>query len=53
MYSDNSIDFLEVVIDPYSKVIPQTRYGYPLEDSEPILSREELRSNMLIPILKD
>ena len=53
MYSDNSIDFLEVVIDPHSKVIPQTRYGYPLEDSEPILSREELRSNMLIPILKD
>ena len=53
MYSDNSIDFLEVVIDPYSKVIPQTRYGYPLEDSEPILSREELRANMLIPILKD
>jgi acetolactate synthase-1/2/3 large subunit len=53
MYSDNSINFLEVVIDPHSKVIPQTRYGYPLEDSEPILSREELRSNMLIPILKD
>ena len=53
MYSDNSIDFLEVVIDPHSKVIPQTRYGYPLEDSEPILSRDELRSNMLIPILKD
>jgi acetolactate synthase-1/2/3 large subunit len=53
MYSDNSIGFLEVVIDPYSKVIPQTRYGYPLEDSEPILSREELRANMLIPILKD
>ena len=53
MYSDNSIDFLEVIIDPHSKVIPQTRYGYPLEDSEPILSREELRANMLIPILKD
>jgi len=53
MYSDNSIGFLEVIIDPHSKVIPQTRYGYPLEDSEPILSREELRANMLIPILKD
>ena len=53
MYSDNSINFLEVIIDPHSKVIPQTRYGYPLEDSEPILSREELRTNMLIPILKD
>jgi len=50
MYSDNSIGFLEVVIDPYSKVIPQTRYGYPLEDSEPILSREELRAKMLNPI---
>ncbi len=53
LYSDNSIRFLEVRIDPNSKVIPQTRYGYPLEDSEPILSRDELRANMIIPIIKD
>ena len=53
LYIDNSIGFLEVKINDNSKVIPQTRYGYPLEDSEPILSREELRSNMIIPILKD
>jgi acetolactate synthase-1/2/3 large subunit len=53
LYIDNSIGFLEVKINDNSKVIPQTRYGYPLEDSEPILSRDELRSNMIIPILKD
>jgi acetolactate synthase-1/2/3 large subunit len=53
MYIDNSIKFLEVRINPDSKVIPQTRYGYPLEDSEPILSREDLKANMIIPILKE
>jgi acetolactate synthase-1/2/3 large subunit len=53
LYSDNSIRFLEVRIDPDSKVIPQTRYGYPLEDSDPILSRDELKANMIIPIIKD
>jgi hypothetical protein len=45
LYIENSIGFLEVKINDDSKVIPQTRYGYPLEDSEPILSREDLRSN--------
>ena len=53
MYIDNTIKFLEVRINPNSQVIPQTRYGYPLEDSEPILSREDLKANMIIPILKE
>lgn len=53
MYVKETVNFLEVIIDPTSKVIPQTRFGYPLEDSEPILTREELKSNMLIPLVKE
>ena len=51
MYESQEINFLEVVIDPDSKVVPQTRFGYPLEDSEPALSREELLENMIIPTI--
>jgi len=53
MYNDSALDFLEVIIDPEARVVPQTRYGYPLEDSEPILTREELRDNMIVPIIKE
>lgn len=51
MYIDKSLNVLEVMIDPTSRVIPQTRFGYPLEDSEPALSLRELEDNMLIPLL--
>ena len=51
MYESQEINFLEVVIDTDSKVVPQTRFGYPLEDSEPALSREELLENMIIPTI--
>jgi len=53
MYNDGILNFLEVIIDPEARVVPQTRYGYPLEDSEPILTREELRDNMIVPIIKE
>lgn len=44
--------FMEVMIDPEAQLIPQARYGYPIEDSEPSLSRDTLRGEMLIPILE-
>jgi acetolactate synthase-1/2/3 large subunit len=53
LYVNNSIGFLEVKINDNSTITPQTRHGYPLEHSEPNLSRDELRSNIIIPILKD
>lgn len=52
MYIDNDINVLEVVIDASSKVVPLMRAGFPLEDSEPALSIQELEENMLIPLLQ-
>ncbi|MHB9023836.1 MAG: thiamine pyrophosphate-binding protein [Armatimonadota bacterium] len=40
--------FCTVVISPDHRVIPQVRFGRPLEDSEPYLDRQELAANMLI-----
>ncbi|BEI38360.1 biosynthetic-type acetolactate synthase large subunit [Polynucleobacter sp. HIN8] len=34
---------------PGSQIAPKLLYGRPLEDSSPLLSREEFHSNMLIP----
>lgn len=31
-----------------SRVIPQSRFGYPIEDSEPLLPREEFLANMIV-----
>jgi acetolactate synthase-1/2/3 large subunit len=53
LFLDNSIGFLEVEINKDAKVIPQTRFGYPLEDSEPELPKEELIENMIIPVLRE
>jgi acetolactate synthase-1/2/3 large subunit len=51
MYANKTSSFLEVCLNPESKVTPQVRFGSPLEDSEPRLSHEELKSNMLIPLI--
>jgi hypothetical protein len=53
LFLDNSIGFLEVEINKDAKVIPQTRFGYPLEDSEPELPKEELIENIIIPVLRE
>jgi acetolactate synthase-1/2/3 large subunit len=31
-----------------SRVMPQSRFGFPIEDSEPLLAREEFLANMLV-----
>lgn len=37
-----------VRIPATSRVIPQSRFGYPIEDSEPLLPRDEFLSNMIV-----
>jgi acetolactate synthase-1/2/3 large subunit len=39
---------VEVAISPSARVVPQARYGFPIEDGEPSLDRTEFASNMLI-----
>lgn len=40
--------FLNIEVDPKARVQPQVKFGRPNEDGEPLLSREEFMSNMLV-----
>jgi len=35
-----------------AQLIPQVKFGRPNEDAEPLLSRDELRANMMVPLLQ-
>lgn len=53
LFSDMQPRFLEIIIDRDFKVIPKLSVNRPVEDQEPLLSRDELRSNMFIDILPE
>jgi hypothetical protein len=38
-----------VALDPGARVVPQVKYGRPLEDAEPLLDRAEFFANMIVP----
>lgn len=40
--------FYEVEIDEAAGLTPQARFGAPIEDGEPLLSREEFKTNMIV-----
>lgn len=40
--------FLNIDVDPRSRVAPQVKYGRPNEDADPLLERAEFLSNMLV-----
>jgi len=40
--------FCNVEIRPEHKVIPQTKFGRPMEDAEPLLDRREFLENMIV-----
>jgi acetolactate synthase-1/2/3 large subunit len=39
---------VDVIIPIHHKVIPQAKFGYPIEDSDPLLPRDEFLSNMMV-----
>ena len=43
--------FCNIEIDQRHRVIPQVKFGRPNEDSEPLLSRQELKLNMFIDLV--
>jgi len=45
--------FLEANINPEAKVMPKLSVNKPVEDQDPPLPRDELKSNMLIDLLPD
>ncbi|MFC3227252.1 thiamine pyrophosphate-binding protein [Marinibaculum pumilum] len=42
----------DVHVPQAARVAPQCKYGRPIEDSEPLLSREEFLANMIVPPMK-
>lgn len=53
LFSDMHPGFLEVIIDKESRVSPKLAVNRPVEDQEPLVDREELRSNMIIEMLPE
>jgi acetolactate synthase-1/2/3 large subunit len=45
--------FLEVSINPNFKALPKLSVSRPIEDQDPLLPRDELKSNMFIDILSE
>jgi acetolactate synthase-1/2/3 large subunit len=53
LFRDDRAAFMEVDISPDAYLIPQARFGKPLEDADPPLPRDELRQQMLIPLVDE
>jgi len=53
LFSDSNPGFLEVIIHEKFRVVPKLSVHKPVEEQEPELSREELRSAMIIDILPE
>jgi acetolactate synthase-1/2/3 large subunit len=53
LFKDSEPGFLEVIIDEKCRVNPKLAVNRPVEDQEPLLSREELQSNMLIDMIPE
>jgi len=51
LFSDTQPMFLEASINPNFKALPKLSVNRPIEDQDPLLPRDELKSNMLIDIL--
>ncbi|NQU19630.1 thiamine pyrophosphate-binding protein [bacterium] len=52
LFNDRKAKFLEVSIDLKTPVYPKLSVNKPIEDQDPLLPRDELRSNMIIKPLK-
>jgi len=46
--STDGPSFLDIEVDPRSRVEPQVKFGRPNEDADPLLERAEFLSNMLV-----
>ncbi|HDY66907.1 MAG TPA: thiamine pyrophosphate-binding protein [Candidatus Scalindua sp.] len=53
LFNDAQPMLLEVGINPNFKALPKLSVNRPIEDQDPLLSRDELKSNMLIDILPE
>ncbi len=51
LFSDDGPTFLELPIHPDAQLIPQAKYGQPLEDADPQLPRDEFKAQMIVETL--
>ena len=42
----------EIFISPNKQVVPQVKFGYPIEDSHPLLDENIIKDNMIIKTIK-
>jgi acetolactate synthase-1/2/3 large subunit len=52
LFREQRPSFFEVPIDPDAQLVPQAKYGQPIEDADPQLPWEELCEQMIIPPLE-
>ena len=50
--NDNESYFIEVDLKNITYVIPKLGMGRPIEDQEPLLTRKEIKDNMIIDLYK-
>jgi len=48
IFAAKDAGFMEVHIHPDAYLIPQARFGAPIEDQEPMLPREEFKQQMIV-----
>lgn len=53
LFSNAQPMFLEVSTNPNFKALPKLSVNRPIEDQDPLLSRDELKSNMFIDVLPE
>ena len=51
IYNIAMSNLTNIEIEQKHRVIPQVKFGRPNEDAEPLLSRQELKSNMFIDLV--
>lgn len=52
VFSNEEPIFCNVEIHPNHRVVPQVKFGRPIEDSEPLLDRQEFFKNMIVKPLE-
>ena len=51
-FKSSKNEICEIFISPKKQVIPQVKFGRPIEDAHPLLEKKFLKENMIIKLLK-
>jgi acetolactate synthase-1/2/3 large subunit len=51
--NSKKFEFINVIVNPNHKIIPKLHFKNPIENLSPLLSRSELKKNMIVPVLEE